>query len=136
MNKFVFEYEEKHHILTVDGIDYEIPQRTPLLEEKIKEHDEKLSEMTEYEGNMLLLEILFGKENAKQMFPDANNTNLDKLAKCVKFSISLFMSEINKIKSEKVTETLKEIEPMLKAVEKISNTKNDIVQLQRKKNKR
>ena len=92
--------------------------------------------MTEYEGNMELLSILFGEENAKQMFPDDENTNLDKLAKCTKFAISLYMSEINKIKSEKLTETLGELKPMLDTIEKISNTKNDIVSLQKRKSKK
>ena len=135
-NKYVFEYEEKHHFLTVDGVDYEIPQRTPALEEKIKEHDKKLTELTEYESNMSLLAILFGEENARQMFPDEKNTNLDKLAKCVKFSIALFMAEINQIKAEKTAETLKELEPMLKTIEKIGNVKTDIVALQRAQKKK
>lgn len=94
-NKTVLNFEEKHHILEVDGVEYEIPQRTAELEEKIKEHDEKLPELTEYEGNMLLLEILFGKEKAHQMFPDGKNTNLDKLAKCTYLATELYRLEEN-----------------------------------------
>ena len=51
-NKTVFEYTERHHILEVDGKEYEIPQRTAELEEKIREHDKKLAGISEYDGNM------------------------------------------------------------------------------------
>ena len=122
MNKYVFEYEEKHHIICVDGVDYEVPQRTAAIEEKLKEHDRKIPEMSEYEGNMNLLSILFGKEQAEQMFPDKENTNLDKLAKCVHYSISLYMSEINIIKSEKAKQALEQLKPVIKSVEKIGDT--------------
>ena len=110
-NKTVLTFEEKHHILEVDEVEYEIPQRTAELEEKIREHDAKLPELTEYEGNMLLLEILFGKEKAQQMFPDGKNTNLDKLAKVSKVAIALYMAEFQNIKNEKLKEQMKEIQP-------------------------
>lgn len=113
MQKTKLEYVEKHHILEVDGIEYEIPQRTAKLEAKIREHDEKLGSMTEYEANMSLLEILFGKTNAKKMFPDKENTNLDKLARCVKLAIALYMAEYTAIKEEEMKSKLSAIEPVL-----------------------
>ena len=113
MQKIKFEYEEKHHILEVDGVEYEIPQRTTKIEAKIREHDEKLSGMSEYEANMSVLEILFGKANAKKMFPDKEKTNLDKLAKCTKFAIALYMAEYNAIKDEEMKSKLSAIEPVL-----------------------
>ena len=92
-NKTVVKYEEKHHILEVDGVQYEIPQRTAALEKLIRERDAKINEMTEYESNMKMLEILFGEDKAKQMFPDGEQTNLDKLEKCTKFAIALYMAD-------------------------------------------
>lgn len=107
MSKKTLEYIEKHHILEVDGIEYEIPQRTPELEEKIREHDANLPAMTEYEGNMSMLRILFGDENAERMFPDKENTNLDKLLKCTNLAIGLFMLEYKHIQGEKLAEDMK-----------------------------
>ena len=92
-NKTVFKYEEKHHILEVDGVQYEIPQRTAALENLIRERDANINNMTEYEANIELLKILFGEEKAFQMFPDGEQTNLDKLEKCTKFAISLYMAD-------------------------------------------
>ena len=121
MNKTVFEYEEKHHILEIDGVEYEIPQRTAELEKKIREHDEKLKDMTEYEGNMSMLEILFGKANAKKMFPDKEKTNLDKLSKCTSIAIGLFMHEYNTARTEEMKSKLNEVQPFLTQIKSTTN---------------
>lgn len=113
MNVSKFEFEEKHHFLEVDGTQYEIPQRTEKLQKKIREHDEKVQEMTEYEANYSALEILFGKVNAKKMFPDGQDTNLDKLAKCAKYALALYMAEYNAIRDEDITNRMKRLEPFL-----------------------
>ena len=124
MNKTVFEYEEKHHILEIDGVEYEIPQRTAELEKKIREHDEKLNEMTEYEGNISMLEILFGKANTKKMFPDKEKTNLDKLSKCTHVAIGLFMHEYNAAQTEKMKERLSEVQPFLTEIKTTTDILN------------
>ena len=120
------EFEEKHHKIEVDGIEYEIPQRTPVIEDKIRKHDENIGKVSEYESNYSLLEILFGAESAKQMFPDRNTTNLDKLAKVTRASISLFMAEFNKMQSNALKDSIDGIKPLLSAadkVEKLTSTK-------------
>lgn len=116
-----FEFEEKHYILEVDGIEYEIPQRTAALEQKIREHDENISNVSEYESNYSLLKILFGADNAKKMFPDKNTTNLDKLAKVIRVSIALFMKEYNEMQLSALKDGIKEINPLLSAVDKVAN---------------
>lgn len=118
MQKTVFEFEEKRHIIVVDGIEYEIPQRTAAIESKIEELNLKVSEMTEFEGNMGYLEILFGKANAKKMFPDKETTNLDKLAKCTKMSLAAYRATYNSIMNTDFETTAKEVVPVLKQIEK------------------
>lgn len=118
------EFEEKHHIIEVDGIEYEIPQRTPVLEDKIREHDENISKQSEYKSNYSLLEILFGEKAAKQMFPDRDNTNLDKLAKVTKISIDLFMTEFNKMQLNALKDSFAEIKPMISAADKVTKLTN------------
>jgi len=122
MQKTKLEYTEKHHVLEVDGIEYEIPQRTAELEKKIVEHDKKLKDMTEYEGNMAMLEILFGKKKAAQMFPDKDKTNLDKLAKCTNVAVDLYMLEYNKLQREKLKVKMAEINPLFEKVTDIGET--------------
>ncbi len=127
-NKFVLEFEEKHHILEVDGIEYEIPQRTPELEELIKLHDEDVSNNTEYDNNMKMLEILFGQQNAHQMFPDKDKTNLDKLSKCAKIALSAYYSSLNSVKDEELANTMKEIRPIINEIDKVTKNINHINQ--------
>ena len=113
MSKMTLEYTEKHHILEVDGVEYEIPQRTAALNKKMEEHDEKMKDRSEFENNFDLLCILFGKTNAKKMFPEGEKCNLDKLAKCVKLAMALYLAEFNEIQQEDMKQTLEKISPLL-----------------------
>lgn len=122
MNKTILEFKEKHHILVVDEIEYEIPQRTPALEEALREHDSIAKKMTEYEGNLNILSILFGKENAEKMFPK-ESANLDKLAKCVRIATELFMSEFNKMQAEETAKKVEALKPLFNAAESAAKTK-------------
>ena len=124
MSKQTFEYTEKHHIIEVDGIEYEIPQRTAKLEKEMIEHDKNASEMTEYEANMSMLSILFGKDKAHQMFPDGENTNLDKLAKCTKFSVALYMAEYNAIRDEEAKTKMQLVKPLIEQMEETGKLLN------------
>lgn len=124
--KFVLEFEEKHHILEVDGIEYEVPQRTAEIENKIKEHDEALSEHTEYENNMSILEILFGKKAAKTMFPDTKSTNLDKLSKCAKIALAAYYSALNEAKSEELTKSMEKLKPYVNNIDKAMKSINQV----------
>ena len=124
MSKQTFEYTEKHHIIEVDGIEYEIPQRTAKLEKEMIEHDKNVSEMTEYEANMSMLSILFGKDKAHQMFPDGENTNLDKLAKCTKFSVVLYMAEYNAIRDEEAKTKMQLVKPLIEQMEETGKLLN------------
>ena len=125
MSKMTLEYTEKHHILEVDGVEYEIPQRTAALNKKLEEHDANMKDRNEFENNFDLLCIMFGKTNAKQMFPEGEKCNLDKLAKCVKLAMALYLADFNEIQQEDIRQTLGKINPLLNAlkdVEKASNT--------------
>ncbi len=121
-NVTILEFNEKHHILEIDGVEYEIPQRTPALEDALREHDVKVKGMTEYEGNMNILSILFGKENAEKMFPK-ETCNLDKLAKCVNVATTLFMDEFNKLKEAEVAKKVEALKPLFNAAESAAQTK-------------
>ena len=107
MSKLTLEYKEEKRILEVDGVEYELPQRTAELEVKIREHDNKIFEMSEYDCNISMLEILFGKAKTKKMFPEKEKTNLDKLARCVRMAIELYMTSYKEIQKEDYKEAIK-----------------------------
>lgn len=126
MKTTVFEFEQKNRIMEVDGIGYEIPSRTAALEKELAEHDKNSGSMSEYEGNMAILGILFGKANAKKMFPEGDNTNLDKLAKCVKLAVSLFMEEYIALQQEEVQRKMENLTPFMDALSGIENLSKNI----------
>lgn len=120
MQKTKFEFEEKHHIIEIDGVDYEIPQRTAELEKKIIKLEDKRLTMSEYDGNIEMLTILFGKEAVDTIFPDKEKTNLDKLAKLTKISVGMFMAEYNNIQQEEMKEKVSELDPYIKKINEIT----------------
>ncbi len=122
--KKTVDYREKHHFLSVDGVDYEIPQRTPKIEEQLKDHDAKLDDMTEYEANMSLLNIFFG-DKAAEMFPADKEINLDKLNMCVQYAKALYFADYYEQKDAEHKEELKRAEPIL-------DKANDILKLAEK----
>lgn len=119
-----FEFEEKKHILEVDGVEYIIPQRTEKIEQQLRDHDKKLNDMTEYEANLNTLEILFGNDATKKMFPEKDTINLDKLAKCVKYALALYRAEQTAIREEEIKKKLDAVQPLLKSVGDISKLAN------------
>lgn len=114
--KFILEFEEKHHILEVDGVEYEVPERTAAIEEKIAEREKELENRSEYDNNFSLLEILFGKKAAKTMFPDKETTNLDKLSQCAKMALAAYYTELENAKEEERGRRMEKTEEALKRV--------------------
>jgi len=139
MLKQVVNFEEKHHVLEVDGIEYEIPQRTKDIEDKLIEHDKKLGTVPEYESNIDLLEILFGAEAVKTMFPDIKTANLDKISLCARYAIALYRSEQEKQRTEKINEAFDTYKPIFDAVSNVDsivkkqNSRNELQKVVNKK---
>ena len=134
MQKTVFNFEEKHHILVVDGKEYEIPQRTPAREKLIKERDTKRFEVSEYESYRELLKIFFGEDKAKEMFPeDEENVNLDKMARVCEYSIAAYYAEYETIRMERAEKTTDAVKPIIEATENMISFEKKI---QRKTGKR
>ena len=131
-NKIEFNFEEKHHILVVDGREYEIPQRTALIEKELKERDLKRVELGEYEAYKLLLNILFGEENANKMFP-GEDANLDKMARVCEYAIAAYYSEYELIQAERAEKNIKAMKPIIDASAKIAkmNTKQFVARKQK-----
>ena len=120
-NKIVFNFEEKHHILVVDGKEYEIPYRTAEREKLIKERDLKRLALGEYESYKSLLNIFFGEDKTNEMFPEDEKTvNLDKMARVCEYAIAAYYSEYENIKSERAEKQMKSVKPIIDATEKIA----------------
>lgn len=123
MSKMTFEYTENRPVLEVDGVDYPLPRRTPIIENALLEHDEKLGTVSEYESNMDLLGILFGEDSAKEMFPDGINTDLDKLAKCAKYALAAYRATLTSIRDEIPDDTKQKLSEAKEMIDLYKETK-------------
>lgn len=115
-----FNYKEKQYDIEFEGKKYSMAQRTKATMAAIKTLSGN-DEMSEYENNMELLCILFGKDNAYNMFPDGEDTNLDKLAAFSNFVLELYMKEYKDIQAEKAAKALKPYTDTIKTLESVSN---------------
>ena len=63
----------------IDGVNYDVPERTERLERQLKQHDDRLKSVSQYRSDYDLVEIILGKDAAKQIFPKGEEENLDRL---------------------------------------------------------
>lgn len=117
-----FNYEEKQYNIDFEGKEYILSQRTPATMARIKELSEN-TELTEYENNMKLLDVLFGEGRSKEMFPNKENTNLDKLAAFATFALDIFMKEYRELKAERSVKELKPYNDALKNIKNVAKSK-------------
>lgn len=121
-----FKFEEKQYALEIDGKRYTIFPRTAEREKRLKEHDSNIGNMSEFEANMQLLEILLGKEAVYEIFNEGENTKLDKLEAVTACALDLYMTEHKRIREEKIEKKMSEVEPLLKQVRETSRAVSDI----------
>lgn len=121
-----FKFEEKKYALEIDGKRYEIFPRTAEREKRLKEHDSNIGNMSEFEANMQLLEILLGRSAVYEIFNEGENTSLDKLEAVTACALELYMAEHKRIREEKLEKRLSEVEPLLKQVQEASRAVSDI----------
>lgn len=117
--------ENVKNSIVIDGAEYELPKRTKALMERIDEHDRLVNsgELDEYDGNMLLLKILFGEDNAEVINPDGENVDLDKLDKICKKAVILLFKAKNEIESEELD---RQLEPVNKAFDKLKKAADSV----------
>lgn len=63
----------------IDGVNYDVPERTERIERQLKQHDDRLKSVSQYRSDYDLVEIILGKDAAKQIFPKGEDENLDRL---------------------------------------------------------
>ena len=65
----------------IDGVIYDIPERTGEFDNKIAELEKRRTTMREYDFLKEIITAIFGKSNAQKIIKDGINTNLDYLSK-------------------------------------------------------
>lgn len=93
-------------IVTIDGVDYPVRERTEETEELLREHDRKAATATRYESDINLIEILLGKDAVKALFPGGKKENLLRLHKVAKGVAEAYEYEMNEMEKEELERQL------------------------------
>ena len=102
----------------IDGVIYDIPERTGDFDNKIAELEKRRTTMREYDFLKEIITAIFGKANAQKIIKDGINTNLDYLSKI--YIVTLELIYKNKEESERkiVENKLNTINPLLENIAK------------------
>lgn len=125
--KQIIEFENNDYILTIDGNDYAVAKRTGELETKLREHDKKLGELSEYESNKELVELILGKKAFKEIFPKGEKESLDKLAKVAYYAVKYFNADKEALEAEQIKAKTKEIAEKTKELTDITKPISETV---------
>lgn len=63
----------------IDGEKYTVPERTERLERQLKQHDERLKSVSQYQSDYDLVKIILGADAVKKIFPKGEDENLDRM---------------------------------------------------------
>lgn len=102
--------EVRNVIVTIDGTDYPVKERTEETEELLREHDRRAATATQYESDISLLEILLGKEAVKALFPKGKKESLLRLHKIARGVIDAYEYEMNELSKADIEKQLKQWE--------------------------
>ena len=102
----------------IDGVIYDVPERTGDFDNKIAELEKRRTTMREYDFLKEIITAIFGKANAQKIIKDGINTNLDYLSKIYMVTLELIYK--NKEESERkiVENKLNTINPLLENIAK------------------
>ena len=102
--------EVRNVIVTIDGVDYPVRERTEETEELLREHDRRAATATQYESDISLLEILLGKDAVKDLFPKGKRESLLRLHKIARGVIDAYEYEMNELSKADIEKQLKQWE--------------------------
>lgn len=65
--------------VSIDDVEYTVPERTERLEKQLKAHDEKIKSVSQYQSDYDLVKIILGNDAVKKIFPKGEDENLDRM---------------------------------------------------------
>lgn len=102
----------------IDGVIYDLPERTGEFDNKIAELEERRPTMREYDFLNEIIGAIFGKSNAKKIIKDGVNTNLDYLSKIYIVTLGLIYKNKEESENEILENKLNMINPLLENIAK------------------
>ena len=123
-------YEPKEIFVRIDGEEYKVATRTPEIDRKLQEHNDKLDNMSSYEASMNLCKILLGDEAVKKIFPNGEKENLNRMYFIAKGVDEAYQEEYQEMRDKEFEETLAKMDklsertkPVIEMIDRTNNTR-------------
>lgn len=90
----------------IDGQEYAVPARTERLERQLKQHDDRLKSVSQYQSDYDLVKIILGADAAKQIFPAGEDENLDRMHYIAVKLMEIYYKAYKEIEDESFEDSL------------------------------
>ena len=105
-------YKPKKVSVRIDGEEYEVAERKPEIDDKLKEHNDNIDSMSAYEASYDLVKILLGDEAAKKIFPNGQQENLNRMYFIAKGVDNAYQTEYQEMRDKEYEETLSKMDKL------------------------
>lgn len=105
-------YEPKKIFVRIDGVEYEVAERKPEIDEQLQRHNENLDTMSAYDSSYNLVRILLGDEAVKKIFPNGKNENLNRMYYIAKGVDNAYQTEYQEMRDKEYEETLSKLDTL------------------------
>ena len=121
-------YEPKDIFVRIDGAEYKVASRTPETDRKLQAHNDNLDKMSSYEASMNLCKILLGEDAVKQIFPNGEKENLNRMYYIARGVDDAYQEEYQEMKDKEFEDTLSKMDKLSErtkpVIEMIDRTNN------------
>lgn len=98
--------EERAVIVTIEGNDYPVRERTEETDALLRDHDRRAATASQYESDMNLCEILLGKDAVKTLFPLGKKESLLRLHKIARGVIDAYEYQMKELEKAEIDREL------------------------------
>lgn len=95
--------------VSIDDVEYTVPERTERLEKQLKAHDEKIKSVSQYQSDYDLVKIILGNDAVKKIFPKGEDENLDRMHFIVTKLMEVYYQNYQQLEKQSYEEQLDQI---------------------------
>lgn len=112
-------FEPKEVFVLIDGTEYRVADRTDETEQRLAAHDRKLGQVSTFESDFELVEILLGKEATTKVFPNGKKENMTRLAYIALGVLEAYNAEVNALREKELEKSMAQVDTMAKRAEPV-----------------
>ena len=105
----------------IDGETYVVPERTERIEKLLKQHDEKIKSVSQYQSDYELVKIILGNDAVKQIFKKGEDENLDRMHYIAMKLTDIYYSAYKEMEEESFEDNLNKLGRISDKVGNIAN---------------